>query len=386
MRLLDRYLLRFFLFPFLYCEVGFFSIWLIYDLSTNINAFLEIHIPLKVLCYFYIGQAPAILILTLPIGLLLSLLYCLTRLSQSNEIIAMLNAGRSLERILMPFFAVGVLMTGLSGWLNNNLAPKAEAKQEEALANIETGNTKFQKQDSIKGYLFANRIDNRLWHIEKLPLDDVHPLQGVQIIQQNADGQITNKYYASTATYDAQRHLWKFSGSTKVVHYNTAGDVDSISFPAEQEFAHWSETPWRIGSAVLKPDHLSVQELKQYLTLNADFNAAQLAPYKTYWHYRHALPWLCLVVVFMSAPLGVIYTRRSVVVGVASAIFLFFAILFLDNLSRALGRGDRIAPWLAAWGPNILFTGIGLFLLRMRSLNRDQVPSSLKDWLGLFIP
>ena len=68
------------------------------------------------------------------------------------------------------------------------------------------------------------------------------------------------------------------------------------------------------------------------------------------------------------------YSRRNVFVGVAAAIGLFFLTLFLTNLCLALGRGDRIPSFWAAWTPNILFFTVGLVLLRMRSLNRDRLP------------
>jgi hypothetical protein len=40
------------------------------------------------------------------------------------------------------------------------------------------------------------------------------------------------------------------------------------------------------------------------LHFNADFPATLLAPFRTHLHYRFALPWTCLVVVCIAAPLG----------------------------------------------------------------------------------
>lgn len=388
MRLLDRYLLRSFLLPFLYCELGFFAVWLIFDLSSNVNAFIEARVSPLAIFGFYSGQAPAILILTLPIGLLLALLYCLSRLSQANEIISMLGAGVSLGRVLTPFFAVGIGISLLSTALNYQLAPEAEARRDKELDALEAGDNPEKERADKKaftlGYLFANRADRRLWFVEKMPVDLRVPLQGVQIVQQDAAGQITGKLYAPRATFDPARRAWTLSGGTRAARYNPAGDVEAESFPPEQTLTGWSETPWRIASATLQADHLSVPQLHEYLRLNDDFTRPLLAPYRTYLDYRWALPWSCLVTVLIAAPLGVVYSRRSVLVGVASSIFIFFLILFLDNLCRALGRGDRVSPFWAAWTPNVLFGFIGLVLLRVRALNRDRLPltpATLWDFL-----
>ena len=47
MRILDRYVLRSFLEPFLMAFFGFLAIWLIIDLSDNGSDFLEAHASFK---------------------------------------------------------------------------------------------------------------------------------------------------------------------------------------------------------------------------------------------------------------------------------------------------------------------------------------------------
>ncbi len=385
MSLLDRHLLRAFLLPFVYCELGFLAVWLIADLVSNVQDFIDARVSPVLIAGFYLGQLPAIMVLTLPVGLLLALLYCLSRLSQANEITAMLGAGVSLRRILTPFFCVGLAVTGISAALNYRLAPAAEARRETELAEIEAGNGKLEKRAFTNGYLFANRADRRLWFVQRMPSDLTQPLVGVQIVQQDTGGRITEKYYAPQATYDGAAHAWRLAAGTRLARYNPAGDLVEELFPPEALVVNnWSETPWRLASAMLQADQLSIPELREYLRLNADFTNAQLAPFRTYLDYRHALPWGCLVVVFVSAPLGIVYSRRNVFVGVAAAMGLFFLTLFLTNLCLALGRGGRIPPFWAAWTPNLLFFTIGLVLLRMRSLNRDRLPltpSELRTFL-----
>jgi lipopolysaccharide export system permease protein len=371
--LLDRYLLRSFLLPFCYCLIGFLAVWLIFDLSSEAPDFIENRVSPAAVGSYYLSQLPAIAVITLPVGLLLALLYCLGRMSQANEILAMLSVGVSLGRILTPFFAVGLLVTGVSTFLNHALAPEAEARKQQLLAEMEAGNGKLEKRAFVLGHLFRNRTDNRLWYIEKMPTHLGLPLEGVQVVQQDDDDNISDKYYAHSATFDAAHRAWTFVGA-KIVHFTGTGDVASQSYPAKHVFTGWSETPWRIASSILEADKLSVPDLHKYLAQNADFSQAQLAPFATYLAYRWAIPWSCLVIVCVAAPLGVVYNRRSVVTGVASAIFCFFLILFLGNLFLALGRGDRIEPLWAAWTPNLIFSVVGLILLRQRSLNRDHLP------------
>jgi lipopolysaccharide export LptBFGC system permease protein LptF len=157
----------------------------------------------------------------------------------------------------------------------------------------------------------------------------------------------------------------------KTVEFDPEGNILSEKTWQHLEIPHWSETPWRIASSNLDAQSLSVPELREYLKYNADFPEAQLAPYATNLQYRWALPWSCFVVVFLAAPLGIVYSRRGVLTGVAWAIFFFAANTFLSFLMLALGKGGRTTPFIAAWSSNFLFALIGFYLLYLRSTNRE---------------
>jgi lipopolysaccharide export system permease protein len=79
----------------------------------------------------------------------------------------------------------------------------------------------------------------------------------------------------------------------------------------------------------------------------------------------------CLVVVFIAAPLAIGVARGGVLTSVAAAIGLVFMNTFMTHFFLALGEGNRIPSWAAAWTPNVLFGAIGLLLLWVRSTNRD---------------
>jgi lipopolysaccharide export system permease protein len=77
------------------------------------------------------------------------------------------------------------------------------------------------------------------------------------------------------------------------------------------------------------------------------------------------------VVVFIAAPLGIVFSRRGVLAGVASSLFIFFAMILLRYLFLALGKGSRVDPFVAAWLPNAAFLALGFLMLYIRSTNRD---------------
>ncbi len=363
MRLLDRYVVRNFLQAYIYCIAGFLSIWLIFDISDNISTFIDEKFGFMLTVKYYLTQVPEVFIILLPVSLLLALLFALGRMSRANEIVSMLTAGVSIPRVLGPLIGMGLLTVAASLALNYSLAPHAEMAKKNFIA------TARAHQFSVQGQIFRNRTDLRTWFIQSFrPGHDL--FNNVQVLQQDANDNIIENYLAARAIYDANTKTWDLQ-EVKVVHYDNAGNITDEKMLPSLKIEHWTETPFRLGSANVRAEYLSFPELREYLHFNSDFPVTLLAPFRTHLHYRLALPWTCLVVVCIAAPLGIGYSRRGVLASVASAVVLVFSMNFLTHLFLALGEGDRISPIVAAWTPNIIFTVIGLYLLYLRATNRE---------------
>jgi lipopolysaccharide export system permease protein len=374
MKILDRYVLRNFFEPFLICLGGFIAIWLIIDFSDNNNDFLQADASIRQIAGFYLTQLPATILLSLPIGVLLALLFSLSSMSRRNEIISMLTAGRSVSRVLLPLFFVGLLTSGFCLWLNSEMAPHAEGIRKNAINQMKQMKKKGRKpseHEAIKGHVFRDRQNDRTWYVGKLrPGSD--QLSTVHITQQTEAGDITRKYYAERAIYDPGAKTWTLNRGM-IADFDTAGDITTTDYFLEgsRTIADWTETPWRIASSQLDASSLSISELHSYLDYNSDFPDAQLAPYRTNLADRYAWPLTCFVVVLIAAPLGIVFNRRGVLGGVATALVLFIILLLSRYLFLAFGKGDRMSPTLAPWLPDIVGALIGLCLLWFRSTSRD---------------
>ena len=349
---------------YFYCIAGFISIWLIFDVSDNISSFIDNHIGLALVARYYGTQIPQVFIILLPVSLLLSLLFALGRMSRANEIVSMLTAGISLPRLLLPLIGMGLLTVAATMALNYSLAPHAELARKTFISEAQS-----RPGRTIQGQIFRNRTDLRTWFVQNF-LQRSNTFNNVQVLQQDTNDNIVTNYVAARAVYRPETKTWELENA-RVVHYDQSGNIVDEQFFPSLKIEHWSETPFRLGSANERAEFLSLPELHEYLHFNADFPATLLAPFRTHLQYRLALPWTCFVVVCIAAPLGIGYSRRGVLSSVAAAVFLVFSMNFLVHLFLALGEGYRVPAWIAAWTPNILFMAIGLYLLYLRAANRE---------------
>lgn len=234
MRLLDRYVLRHFLQAYFYCIAAFISIWFIFDVSDNISTFLDERVSRSLVAKYYLTQVPQILVILLPVALLLALLFCLGRMSRSNEIVSMLTAGVSVPRAVAPLLLVGLLTTAASTALNYSLAPHADYAHKKLLEDPKSR----RQQVGLLGQIFRNRTDNRTWFIQQFkPGENVFTT--VHIVQQDESDNIVTNYIATSALYHPETSTWELQ-QVKIVQYDEAGNITKTEVLASLVINYWS--------------------------------------------------------------------------------------------------------------------------------------------------
>jgi LPS export ABC transporter permease LptG len=361
--ILDRYLLKNFLLFFFYSIFGILGIWLVYPLGVEGPRFLDLHLSARVIIFYYLEQVPYMLVLWMPLAVLLGLLYVLTRMSRRNEIVAMLGAGRSVPRVLMPLIVFGMVLTGVCSYLNYELAPTGYYVMNNRMDEVSKGHSKVTYLD---GHVYVNRKQHRIWFIQLLDTK-TRAVKGLEITQQDDNEVIQWIAYASSAVHNGRNWIL-YDG--KVSYVDADGNVTDEEFFDKKVETDWSETIWQLGSSALNGRMMTVPELQHYLKVNSDFPTSTLAEYRTQLWDRFAVPVNVLVVVLVASPLCVVFSRRGALGGVAAGLFLFLALFGAGQIFAALGAGSRVSPLVAAWTPVVVFFVLGVALVYLRSTNR----------------
>ena len=193
--------------------------------------------------------------------------------------------------------------------------------------------------------------------------------------QENEKGQLEKAWIGRSAFWWPDSHVWSFYSGVEVDYED--GIISKITeFKNElgaprDDQEGWSETPWILLSGSVTPEFLGVPTLLSYLSANKAYTQRKLAPFRTHFFYRFAVPMQCIILVLVAAPLGVVFSRRGMLGGIASAVFIFFILMFIDSFFLKMGTNYRMAPWLAPWIPHMVLGCIGSVLFYFRSQNRD---------------
>ena len=354
MRILDKYLLREFAWPLLYCFDAFAMLMIVIDLFDRLGEFIEYHARLTTVVHYYLIKFPEFAVLIMPMALLLGLLFCLANLAKYNELIAMRASGISLGRLAVPLLAISMLATVVVFTVDELFVPHAREKAELLRASVRGK----ARPDVLDNFFFANSVERRDWHASHFDTRQSE-MDAVEVHSRKEDGTPDLDVYAESARWIDRQ--WHFFSADVYDHRETP---PLIVRATETNFPAFKESPGRLAVEGKSPDELTTRELRRYIRTQRSVNhLTNLAKYEVEYHARYASPFTCLVVVLMGIPLGMRVSRSGPLLGVGTALILVVVFYFLNNITLALGGGGRIPPVVAAWTTNAIFAGVGLVLL-----------------------
>ncbi|MDB2495758.1 LptF/LptG family permease [Verrucomicrobiales bacterium] len=386
--LMDRYTVHSFLSPFVFCLLPMVAVFIIGDITDNGSLFAAM--KLSRVLWFYVVQLPYLIVFVVPIVVLLSGLFALSKMSKSNELISMIGAGRSVVRILMPLFVTGLYASLICLAFKYEWAPSAvgyteaivETAKREAWAK-KHGQRLRQDVWARRGWMHPNEADRRTWFVGKVPLVLSEDMADLVIWQLDEEGYPEKIWKANRARWMGNEDppVWRLMNAT--VYDYDENHIPRISQQQRLDIDGWSETPWKVLSSSQESEHLGMSGLTMYLEANADLDRVSLAPFRTNRWYIFAEPLTCLVMILIAAPLGIVYSRRGVMGGVTGAIVIFAFMYLMRGTVIALGHIDQISPFWAAWSTNFVIAAIGLVLLWFRGQNRE-IPKLRSILVALF--
>lgn len=371
MRLIDRYLLREWIFPFVYCLTGFMILWIAFDLIAELDEFTDANFTVGQVFSYYWVTLPEHFFVVVPVSLLLSLMYAINQHARQNEFIAIRNAGVGMLRMTLPYLSVGLLLSLGMFFTNEFWLPDSLREGKVLRANNsdldESNKTKLDKLWELD-VKFRNEAANRNWQIPAF-----NPKTGEILGVDNKPIVISWKWDEDQPKRElmAIRGVWEDGGWTffKVRDYRpTEGfpEAHPIKFHEKLRMDDFDEAPVRIeGELKISPlfekrAHkrwsVSLAEIDGYKKLHPDIDSKKKAILDAQYQARLAEPLTCLIVVMIAIPFAAPSGRRNAAVGVAAGILVCLAFFIIQQMSMAFG--GQIMPHLAAWSPHALFGGI----------------------------
>jgi lipopolysaccharide export system permease protein len=323
----------------------------------------EEHAPLWAAIEYFLLTMPQYLLYVIPMAMLLGTLLAMQRLSGESEITALKAGGISLSRIVTPLLIVGFLVSLVALAMQELVVPVASDKaayvQQAAIEHISPGASNLQAVTDLPGggkqVTIAGGLDVT-----------TQALMNVTVIRYDARQKPQEFVIADRALYDPP--TWTFMHAT-TYHFEPDGTTQTVTSPTLA--VDIGERPNQIAKQSLNvsnPESLSRAEIKARLdseTLSPQQRKSFTASYAS----KLARPFAAFVFTLIAVPFGLRPVRggSGTGQGFGLAVAIVFVYYVISTIFLTLGGLETWLAGPAAWAPNLIFTAIGLSLLRRAS-------------------
>ena len=372
---IQRYLLREIAAPMFMSLVIFTFVLMMGRSQKLMEMVIDKGVPLGQILRLLANLMPAFLVLTIPVALLIGVLLAFGRLSAESELVALKACGVNLPLLMRPVLALALLTCLITATLTLYIEPAANGafrRQAFAIAtSIATvGIQPMTFNDDFSGLvLYAAEVDNKTGHMNNIFIADERPgtlpatifasTGGIQIDQ--ADQSMNLRLKDGTIHRRDDKN-----DAYQIIQFDTYGLRINLSQGDDK-----GKVLNRKESELSLPDLLSARKTPQDRKEARILNAAL--------QKRFVMASTPIIFILIGVPLGIRSQRSGRGANFALALFIFLLFYILFTLAKTLVIDVGLSA-LFMWLPVVIFTIVGLFLLRAAA-NEREIHFSLSAFL-----
>ncbi len=356
-KIIDRYIIRKYVLTFLFILLLFSLVSVVFDLSEKIEKFLSKDLSTwYIIKEYYFNFLPWIHSLLFPLYALITVTFFTSRMAGQTEIIPMLSAGMSFNRLLWPFLFSGAIFTGIHLVGNHYFIPKSN-KSLRTFDNtyIRPGNIKSRDRNV---HLFVSKdVAAFLRHYQK------SDSSGLDFQMEQYEGEkILKILKAKTIKWKSEPNIW----TIKDYEIRTIADSsEKIEVFANQQIdSAINLYPTDFVFVSNEKEMLTTTELKQFIQKETEKGSGITKAYEIELYRRTADPFTTLILTFIGTCIASRKVRGGLGLHLAAGVVLGVIFIFLSKMSLAFASNEVLPTALAIWIPNLIFFGIGLYLLK----------------------
>ena len=354
MKIIDYYIIKKFLGTFFYAISLLIIVVIIFDISEKIDEFLKNEAPLKNIIFdYYLNFIPYFINLFIYLFTFISVIFFTSKLASNTEIIAFLNSGISFNRFLRPYLISAIFLAILSFYLSNFLIPPANE-------NRRAFKDKYMEK--------LTKLKDRNIHLQISPGEFVY-VQNFSVathtgfkftLEKFKNDELIFKLSAERMTWDTAQMRWNlidyfirtFSEGKETLTMGSSMDTSLALLPSDLY--------------IQKEDY----EIMNYWELNDKIKMERMKGSENVKYYevekgkRLASPFATIVMALIGVSLSSRKMRGGIGMHLGLGLAIAFSYILFMQISTVFATFGNLPALYAAWIPNILFSIIGIVLLK----------------------
>lgn len=202
MSILTRYLIRNHIGPFLFSFTLITGLLFLNTIAQRLDQLMGKGLPWTVLAQFALLALPHTVALTLPMSVLVAVLFAFSDLTAENEITAMTGGGVNPVRLLLPLIGIGVILAGGMFLFNDRVLPETNHALRKLLVDVNLKSPTFQLREHVLNQVVAEEEGGtqRTYFLSAVRIDPATSVLEDIIISDVSDPQARRTTYAERGT------------------------------------------------------------------------------------------------------------------------------------------------------------------------------------------
>jgi len=302
---------------------------------------------------------PYLFAFTIPMATLIAILLAFARVANDNELTAMKAAGISFYQTIPPVAVLAGFAWVVTLALSNFVLPHANSAFKRTVLDMARSRGQLILKERIFNDQFAglvffiNSISPDGKHLRKVFISDSRsPETKSSIVAEEGfvvpspDGKRMTLRLLRGQIFRVEAEMNSLQ-TIRFQNYDFNLDLDSFAL-GDKEFRKAERD-------------LGLTELRQALA-STKVNSKKHNRLSYEFHKRLSLPFACIVLGFLAAPLSVQSRTGSRLSGVVIGIVLFLLYYVFVSAAKALGEGGFYPPAVGLWLPNFIFSILAIVL------------------------
>ncbi|MBO4621254.1 MAG: LptF/LptG family permease [Paludibacteraceae bacterium] len=351
------YIIGKFLGTFFFSIVLILSIAIVFDLTEKMDEFFENNAPLRrIILDYYLPFIPYYMNMFSGLFIFISVIFFTSKLAGNSEIIAMLAAGISFRRLMVPYFISATFLFLLFWGLGGYVIPPATEKmldfQDEYIQKIKSENIRNVQMMVTPGtVLYIETFQKRT-------------NTGYRSSYEHYEGKsLRSRITAERIRYDGTEEepfKWHFE---QYVQRDFDGMRENITRGTRLDTIIPLE-PRELFITAEQAQQMTNPELREYIKKQTARGAGNTEAFETEMHKRWASPLAAFIMTLLAVTMSSRKVRGGMGKNLGIGLTLSALYILFSTVSTTFSVSGVMTPFMAVWLPNFLFLAIGIVLYR----------------------
>ena len=354
MNRLSFYISKKFWGPFFFALGVFAALVVLGDTFEKLKTLSNGHSTLGAILTYSMLTFPSWLTTVMPVACLLGAISVVSEMVANGEWTACVASGFAPRQLFKPVLGCILLVAAITMLIQEFVVPPFNIKAE----TVYYTRIKYRENFNLNTEAdVAMKIGNNQMLYAKLVDLEKGEMKDVSLDTYDANWNIASQVVAKRMVWNEEKGEWFFEEGTKRTFVDA---LDTKDKPFTQEISSFQIPPQEMSVSKTENKLLSIRDLTKRINF---FQRMGLAHYsaETERQAKLAAPFVTLIMCLLGMPFAISMRRKSKILNIIASMVIAFTFWWLISMITSIGENGYINPFLAGWGPVIVFSIVVFF-------------------------